>query len=316
MIEETFSSVFAVFDYLKNKGWGGLYHTNPCFEVMQLAENQLVACPMPMNPLYRGQSAIYTPCKPSLYRGEWTMEHSFERLIQRSDFKAILQENPQIKDLERAGLLVNFEALAQHYGIATNMMDMTNSPLVAAFFATTGYDAVSDSYYPILHTVSKGVIYFSPTGDMLNISKKHRIWPIGQEALRRPGEQRAYAMVMEQHSDFNIAHFTFWHNPESSLRIWEITKGGQMLFPFDPMAEKVRVMKKYKIYSLNGLKKAYELNKEFADTLENARQRMENTGCTFVNHLPFAYTKDEIHYITSLYHKMYPGSFNEGNIQG
>ena len=91
------------------------------------------------------------------------MEQFFERLIQMSDFKAILQENPQIKDLERAGLLVNFEALAQHYGIATNMMDMTNSPLVAAFFATTGYDAVSDSYYPILHTVSKGVIYFSPT---------------------------------------------------------------------------------------------------------------------------------------------------------
>lgn len=54
MIEETFPSVFAVFDYLKSKGWGGFYHTNPHFEVMQLAENQLAACPMPMNPLYRG----------------------------------------------------------------------------------------------------------------------------------------------------------------------------------------------------------------------------------------------------------------------
>lgn len=101
MMEETFSSVFAVFDYLKTKGWGGLYHTNPCFEVMQLAENQLVACPMPMNPLYRGQSAIYTPCKPSLYRGEWTMEQFFERLIQMSDFKAILQENPQIVTIQQ-----------------------------------------------------------------------------------------------------------------------------------------------------------------------------------------------------------------------
>lgn len=28
MIEETFSSVFAVFDYLKTKGWGGFYHTS------------------------------------------------------------------------------------------------------------------------------------------------------------------------------------------------------------------------------------------------------------------------------------------------
>lgn len=122
-------------------------------------------------------------------------------------------------------------------------------------------------------------------------------------------------MVMEQHSDFNIAHFTFWHNPESSLRIWELTKGGQMLFPFDPMAEKVRVMKKYKIYSLNGLKKAYELNKEFADTL-----KMLDSGWRILDVrlsiIAIAYTKDEIHYITSLYHEMYPGSFNEGDIQG
>lgn len=158
MIEETFPSVFAVFDYLKSKGWGGFYHTNSHFEVMQLAENQLAACPMPMNPLYRGQNAIYTPCKPSLYRGNWTKEQSLERLIQLNDFKAILQENPQIKDLKQANLVVNYEALAQHYGIATNMMDMTNSPLVAAFFATTKYNALTDSYSPILNTVSKGII--------------------------------------------------------------------------------------------------------------------------------------------------------------
>lgn len=311
-MEETFSSVFAVFDYLKTKGWNGFYHTAPCFEVMQLAENQLAACPMPMSPLYRGQSAMYSPCKPSLYRKEWTKEQLIERQIQLIDFKAILQDNPQIKDLEKEGLLVNYEALAQHYGIATNMMDMTNSPLVAAFFATTRYDEASDSYYPILHTVSKGVIYFTPSGAMLNFSEKDRIWPIGQEVLRRPGEQRAYAMVMEKYSDFNrLKHFTFWQNPESSLRVWKYAQGAQLFFPFDPMAEKVRVMKKYRIYSLDGLKRAYELNKDFADSFEKARQIMENSGCTFVNHLPFSYTIGEICYITDVYHKMYPGSFNE-----
>ena len=309
MIEKTFSSVFAVFDYLKTKGWGGFYHTNPNFEVMQLAENQLVACPMPMNPLYRGQSAIYTPCKPSLYRGNWTKEQLFERQIQLNDFKAILQENPEIKDLERAGLLVNYEALAQHYGIATHMMDMTNSPLVAAFFATTSYDALSDSYHPILNTVSKGIIYFAPTGDFLNFSKNKRIWPIGQEALRRPGEQRAYAMVMDKHSDFNMAYFTFWHNPESSLRVWELTEGGKMFFPYDPMAEKVSIMKKYRIYSLEALKSAYELNKAFAESFESTRRIMEKCGCTFLNHLPFSYTKDEICYMTDVYHQKYPDSF-------
>lgn len=307
----TFSSVFAVFEHLKSKGWSGFYHTSPNFEVMQFDSNQLIACPIPMNPLYRGQSAIYHPCKPSLYRGTWTKEQLFERQIQLNDFKSILHANPQIKDLEDNDLFVNYEALAQHYGIATNMMDMTNSPLVAAFFATTGYDPIVDRYYPILHTVSKGVIYFSPTGSLMNFSNRNRIWPIGQEALRRPGEQRAFAMTMDEQSDFNMLAFPFWHDPHSSLKVWDMTHGGQLLFPYDPMAEKVRVMKKYKIYSLDGLNKAYESDKDFADSLDKARQIMEGKGCSFVNNLPFAYTNAEIHYITELYHKMYPDSFKD-----
>ena len=70
METEISPSVFAVFDYLKSKGWGGLCHTAPQFEVMQLSDKQLVAYPIPITPLYRGQNAIYEPCKPSLYRGE------------------------------------------------------------------------------------------------------------------------------------------------------------------------------------------------------------------------------------------------------
>lgn len=311
MEQETFSSVFAVFDYLKSKGWGGFYHTSPSFEVIQFADNQLIACPMPMNPLYRGQNSIYEPCKPSLYRGKWTKERLFERELQLSDFKAMLQANPQVKNLESEGLVVNYEALAQHYGIATNMMDMTNSPLVAAFFATTEYNPLTDTYSPILHTVSKGIIYFSPTGDLFNFDSHNRIWPIGQEALKRPGEQRGFAMVMEENSKFAMHSFTFWHNPESSLKVWNMTRGGSILFPFDPMAEKVRVMKKYKIYSRQSLETAYNKNQTFAGSLKETQQVMEAYGCTFVKKLPFAYTPSELEYINEEYRRMYPDSFKD-----
>lgn len=309
MVEETFPSVFAVFDYLKSKGWGGFYHTSPHFEIVQFSDRQLIACPKPMSPLYRGQNAIYEPCKPSLYRGYWTKEQLLERDIQFNEFKAILQENPQVKDLESGGLVVNYEALAQHYGIATNMMDMTNSPLVAAFFATTYYDPITDHYRPIVHTVSKGIIYFSPTGDMLNFTKRNRIWPIGQEVLKRPGEQRAYAMTMEKGTDFNMMAFEFWHDPVSSLKIWEMSKGGGLFFPYDPMAEKVRAMKKYRVYSVGSLRNAYVEAKDIVDSFDKAKQRMEQLGCTFVDKLPFAYTKEEIKRLTEEYHKMYPDSF-------
>lgn len=309
MDTNVYPSVFAVFDYLKSKGWAGFYHTAPYFEVMQLTDKQLVASPMPINPLYRGQSAIYDPCKPSLYRGQWTEQKKFERLLQLADFKKMLQVNPQVKDLEENGLIVNYEGLAQHYGIATNMMDMTNSPLVASFFATTRYDAVSDSYCPILNYVSMGVIYFSPLGDLMCFSGKNKIWPIGQEALKRPGEQRAFAMIMEENTNFQMLSFKFWHCREASMEIWRMTHGGRMLFPYDPMAEKVRIMKKYRIYSLQSLEQVYTENDSIADTVAIARKMLENDGCTFVNHLPFAYTNNEIEYINKEYQRMYPESF-------
>lgn len=309
METEIYPSVFAVFDHLKEKGWSGFYHTAPYFEVMQLTDKQLVASPMPISPLYRGQSAIYEPCKASLYRGQWSKLKKFERLLQLADFKKMLQANPQVKDLKDNGLIVNYEALAQHYGIATNMMDMTNSPLVASFFATTQYDAISDSYSPILNYISMGIIYFSPMGDLSCFSSRNRIWPIGQEALKRPGEQRAFAMIMEENSNFEMLSFKFWHNREASLKVWELTQGGRILFPYDPMAEKVRIMKKYRIYSMQSLEHVYAENNTFADSLDNAKTMLETAGCAFIDHLPFAYTKEEIVCITEEYHRIFPGSF-------
>lgn len=310
MENEVFESVFAVFDYLREKGWHIDLHTPPNFEVMQLSENQLVACPMPMNPLYRGQNAIYEPCKPSLYRRSWTKEQAFERLLQMEDFKAVLQDNPEIRDMEDGGLIVNYTGLAQHYGIETELIDLTNSPLVAAFFATTTYDALTDTYSPILHHVSMGIIYFFPMGPLFDtFSGRNKIYPIGMEALKRPGEQRAYAMVMKEDDSLHHMAFGFWHNPQASLKVWNMTAGGTMLFPYDPMAEKVRVMRKYRIYSTQSLQKVYETNPDIADTCEAAQQLMEQSGCTFVDHLPFKYTDHEITYITEEYKRKYPGSF-------
>lgn len=199
-----------------------------------------------------------------------------------------------MKDLEEDGLIVNYEALAQHYGIATNMMDMTNSPLVAAFFATTRYDASTDTYSPILNYVAMGIIYLSPWGDLFNTSEKNRIWPIGQEALKRPGEQRAFAMVMDKDSNFDMASFRFWHSREASLKVWKMTKGGTMFFPYDPMVEKILAMKKKRIYSLQNLEKVYNSNPNFADSLQHAKQIMEKEECTFVDYLPFAYSNSSL----------------------
>lgn len=309
--------VFAVFKYLQERGWTGIsFHTPPQFQAMTLYGNRMAAAPMPMTPLWRGENEFHSRCLPSLFRRKWTVLEKLERQIQLDDFRLILQVNPEIKEMEETGLEVNYNGLAQHYGIETNVLDLTNSFLVAAFFATTTYDPLIDYYQPIVKSDSQGVIYFFPTGGFLNfdIDQEPPIWPIGMEALRRPGEQRGFGMEMtERNKDLNHysgAHlFKFQHSKEASLEVWRRTMGGGILFPYDPMAEKVRNMRKYRIYSEQALRLAYEKTKGLNHPLDEARDMLVNVGCTFVDKLPFAYTDKELKYINDLFKKMYPGNF-------
>lgn len=85
-----------------------------------------------------------------------------------------------------------------------NVLDLTNSFLVAAFFATTTYDSLMDVYRPIVHMVLRDVIYFFPSSAFLNFGIKPLIWPIRIEALRRPGERRGFGMEMtDENKDLN-----------------------------------------------------------------------------------------------------------------
>ena len=135
------------------------------------------------------------------------------------------------------------------------------------------------------------------------------------EALRRPGEQRGYGVEMDgRHRDLNHysgAHvFRFWHTPQASMEIWRRTQGSGALFPYDPMAEKVRNMRKYRIYSEDGLRQAFNRG-PIEMSFDEARQELERMGCTFVKKLPFAYTEKEIVYINDLFRKMYPGHYEQ-----
>lgn len=312
---EVLPDVFAVFKYLQEQGWTGIpYHTPPQFEAMTLYENRMAAVPMPMSPLWRGENEFHEKCLPSLYRRGWSSLEKLERQIQLEDFRLILQANPEIKEMVEGGLEVNYNGLAQHYGIETNVLDLTNSFLVAAFFATTVYDSLMDAYRPILHTVSQGIIYFFPTLGFHNFGHEPPIWPIGMAPLRRPGEQRGFGMEMtEENKDLNQysnGHaFRFWHTPLASLKVWNETQRGDILFPYDPMAEKVRNIRKYRIYSDEGLRLAFEKSDNGGLTLEEVRGCLIDSGCSFIDKLPYAYTMKETRYINDLYRKKFPGNF-------
>lgn len=75
------------------------------------------------------------------------------------------------------------------------------------------------------------------------------------------------------------------------------SRGGTMFFPYDPMAEKVRAMIKYRIYSKDSLREIYNQHCAGVGSIAGIQNVLEAAGCTFVDKLPFAYTAREIEYL-------------------
>ncbi len=307
-----FKDIFDVYNYIKSNGWNIGWYAAPHFEVMTLYDNHIVASPVPFSPLYRGQSCYYEKCLPSLYRKEWSSIQTLERLVQMEDFKAILNDNPEIQDTIEAGIVVNYDGLAQHYGIETNIIDLTNSFGVAAFFATSDYDSLTGCYHPVKEVTRKGVIYFLPMGifNPVALIDKNQIWPIGMEALPRPGEQRGFGAYLEKDQDFHdisdVHRFFFWQNERASIECHRLMGFGTVLFPYDPMVEKVWSMRKYRIYGKDSINKVLKDHPELGFDASVIFDKLIHAGWHIENSTPFRYTKEELMFITDRYHKMYP----------
>lgn len=96
----------------------------------------------------------------------------------------------------------------------------------------------------------------------------------------------------------------FKHSPETSVAIWNASRGGTMFFPYDPMAEKVRAMTKYRIYSKDSLREIFD--RHCPDSIAEMQNVLKAAGCTFVDKVPFAYTAREMEYLNDEFRRMYP----------
>lgn len=199
-----------------------------------------------------------------------------------------------------------------------DIIDLTNSFGVAAFFATSDYDSLTGTYKPIVESHRQGVIYFLSSGMFNNWGQgsgddDYCIWPIGLEALPRPGEQRGFGAYMKKDIDFNAiapCRFFFRQNKASSLECQRRFNWGMNLFPFDPMVEKVNNIRKYRVYGKDSIRKVVDRHPELLLDADGATDMLRKSGCFLVDSTPFKYTQEEISYITDRYHKMYPDSFS------
>ena len=199
--------------------------------------------------MYRGQTQEYSRCIPTLARLE-KIEDQFLALCRRVAFEDAIGEHPMVWMAEQAKLLdsplyVDREGLAQHYGLATDMLDVTSNFDVACFFATCTWSHEDGRYQPVASDEASGVMYRITTALVTGRNgTDDALGPVhivGWQPLPRPDQQRAFVLKMKPGQDFtslpSVETFHFQHQAHISYRIWSAFDQGDALFPTDAAAE-------------------------------------------------------------------------------
>jgi len=237
--------------------------------------NEAKLMPLSKTPflLMRGQNDYFPTCVPSLYRKQKNMtDDAFVTLsrIRSAEFMLAYDKHPVIQEL-RQNCQVEDMAIAQHYGFATEYLDITNNKWVAAFFATTRFE--ENTYLPVENGFGRGygVLYLMKNGvGPLDKELQNRLRILGFQYFQRPSRQNTMAYRMERGENFDnspvFCRIVFRHNTEASKLVYEYSFRQNRYFPKDTLSEIAREIRKpdYKI-SMGAIEKSRELGVTFSD---------------------------------------------------
>lgn len=197
--------------------------------------------------LFRGQGSRYVPMLPSIARGlastaghlrQWAPQDQallVLRFAQSRWFARELDYHPITSHAATAGLKLNRLALAQHYGVPTGYLDLTDDFDVAAFFATcqetpAGWEPFDDGR-GIVYRINLDVSFENPL-------EVYQV--LGPQILPRPSEQCAWVTELPTGSDFEswpgVSTLVFQHKRSVGEHFLRQFDGGRALFPADPLA--------------------------------------------------------------------------------
>ena len=190
--------------------------------------------------LFRGQNEYHPICKPSLFRGLPDEDRIVIDRIKQIEFSDIISTHPIIQELTNQHFNIDYNAISQHYGFPTNMLDITSNKWTAAFFATTRFR--NGKYEPVKENFKDGygVIYKLKSG--LDLSDYlDRIHPVGFQFLKCPSRQHAWGCILQENENFNdLPYFErveFRHNLQASQWIYEMSYRQRRYFPQDYIAQ-------------------------------------------------------------------------------
>lgn len=223
------------------------------------SKNEVALMPtgrMGMN-FFRGENTYHEPCFSSIdRRGESSQsEFNKKRLLshlQTAELKLLLEAHPVVKELLRQKYYFPYEGIAQHYGISTSCIDLTNEIWTAAFFSVTQYHSEDDTY-SIYCQDGYGILYYYPLKE-----PDRKLSIIGMNYFNRPGKQNGYAYKMARGEDLNqnsaFKKLFFRHDKHADERVYNYNAGGQKLFPKDGLFDLVGEIKNQKGVSERALR--------------------------------------------------------------
>lgn len=205
--------------------------------------------------LFRGQTRIYDPCLATILRGlplEWTAFTLRDLLLfvsrhaRAAWFVEHIRHHPFAKRAITSSFDINTIGVAQHYGLPTHYMDLTESPSVAAFFATCkvtrGKTPGEIVVTPCAKDEGEGILYRVRWHN----TPLHSCRPIALQPFPRPREQAAWTYELWHGEDMQtprcrrepcVETIKFTHDLGVSKHFYELFDEGRALFPPDILAE-------------------------------------------------------------------------------
>lgn len=212
------------------------------FRVIETEDGKLGAIPEGfMLSSYRGENQIFPSCKPSIYRNNNEIEKIRDE-IKIIDFELILEKFPQVIEAKKNNLYINLLALAQHYELNTNLIDITSDLAVAAFFSVNSYNSKLDKYEVLEDGI--GVIKRYFTAPILD----EKFEFIGYQIFKRPTNQHAFGIKSLNGEELknNFENVYFKHSKKYNQKITDLFLRGDenILFPQEEILRVAKLLKK------------------------------------------------------------------------
>lgn len=211
------------------------------------------------NPIiYRGQNNDYPFMSSSkryeLFDGNERVRHSIE-WIKKQEFIRLISITPYIKRAKEFKVLdytydIDTEAIAKHYNLTSDYLDVTRDLMTALFFAYTYYNSEQGKVLPL-----PAFDYNTPylyVGDIKELYDKAQdsVMDIGFQPVPRAKAQKAMSINVSGNFDYIKSLFKkieLPKNPAIAKYVYNKFEEGRLLFPEDYATECANQVKESKI---------------------------------------------------------------------